>query len=222
MPHIYSDIYHIVYSPKVKKDIEMKFDNLTIWLDDHCKQWLLSEEYGKNNNKHLDIVAWMKESKRQDKVRESLQKAMSDYGKIPIKAYAIEEDRLKWQIGYCLKEGNHTTQSDILDVDKDECLKTYEDCPNLYSTKEQEDDRWGVDRYVDEYVKYLIKNKLTHNIIEYKKFQKKNKAKLKYSTLCKIKHETLLEYLEIHDLYESSSLINMENKENCCTGYLLK
>lgn len=204
MPKKYSLKYHVVYSPKDKEDVNNKKDLLSKYLKKECEEYILSQEVGeKKTNLHLDMIIVLKSTRRVDKVRESFQRLLDDYGKYSIKVYAIDDERYEWQIGYCLKEGDMLESCSSAD---------FEYCKEKYFSEEKKyanskiDKAYNIDELVADYVNWLLESKLNHNSDNWRTFKIRNRDKIKYSTLCKIKLDVLMEYCEMYEIYEYKNI----------------
>lgn len=207
MPKKYSKVYHVVWSPKDKNRIEDMRDIVVKYLEKECSEYIVCDEYGESgSNHHLDMIIWLLKERRDDKVRESFQRVCDDFGKYSVKAYAVEEDRLKWQIGYCLKEGNMYISKTSNEFDFKECKEIYFKSENKYKGKKDEKS-WNIDGLVENYVNYLLENDKPHNSDNWRDFKRINRDKIKYSVLCKVKLEVLMEYCEMYEIYEYRNLL---------------
>lgn len=200
MPKKFGQQYHIVWSPADKSKVVSGVEVLRKWLDTQCSEWLMSYEEGKNNNPHLDMVVSLMKERRDDKVRESFQRILKDYDKHSVKAYRIDEGRYEWQIGYCVKESLRCFTSGEYKHNLELCREKYNEEIEKYKPKGS-DKSWNVDSLVENYVNYLIEEELPHNCDNWSTFKRISRENIKYSVLCKIKLDTLMEYCEMYEVY---------------------
>lgn len=207
--------FHIVYSPQDKGVLEDKKEVLRNYLDEKYDMWIMSDEVGKGQNPHLDIVGiQIKVPVKTGNESTRIKTILESKGRYELKCNHIDEGQLIWQIGYCLKEGIDFETSEIFDFDLEECKEMYEKNPEGVNGRKLKvyEKKWTLDTYADNLVKYYKEKKIFHGKINELEFRKINKKFIGASLLHKINGFKINEFCEMHEVFEDNSWAN--EKEN--------
>lgn len=208
--------FHIVYSPQDKNDVESKREELISYLDKHYTMWIVSDEVGSSDNRHLDIVGiQLKNPSKAGNESTRLKKVLEIKGRYELKCYGIDEGQLNWQIGYNVKEGGICETSEIFDFDLEECLEIYKNNPQGINGRKVKtyEKKWTLDTLGEAYLKYLEEKKILHNNKNFKEFMKINKKNWGLSLLHKINNLKIDEFMIIMDKFDEGEKIP-ENFKN--------
>lgn len=230
--------FHIVYSPQDKSIINDKW-NLFEKNMGGFKDWVISEEFGENNNRHLDIVYIRKGEVRTDNESRMWKLFVEPENKYEFKIYGIDRD-IEWQVGYNRKEGGVFTCHDNSKWDFDKCVEIYKKNPERYKDEKKESKNWNVNTLGLNYIKFLDECKCFHDRERLKKFMTLNKEKIQPSMIQRFNYKRFEDWLDIQEKHPQTVwmdervnvlgmvddkiriLVETEKKENSTGSYIVR
>lgn len=200
--------YHCVIRPPLE-DLPTWDDTLQVIKDMKDLVWYcIGSEKGSSKGdetfNHYDMVLYINKNRRVDALKLTLcdQLKIAKDKRRNCKVFSIDDDRLDYQTGYCLKEclGSKTNMPNEM-LDKGRAC--YERIGPLSKEKFSED-KWDIDMIAEKYEKFLREqNKddkkflIDEAEVErwWKKWKNANKKNIKFSVFQKINKDKLKEYI---------------------------